>query len=247
METPEQSKGSSNRRYTGAEKEQAVRLVRQLRKELGTDQGVVARVARQLGYGVESVRSWVKQADIDEGERPGTTRRGRRADQDPRAGEPRAQALQRDLAPGLGVFCPGGARPPVEVIVDFIDANRDELGVEPICRDLQVAPSTYYAAKSRPLSARAVRDAVLIPILVTLWKDNSQGLRGENSGAPPAVPATTSGVTRWPAHGQPGIEGLARDANGRHDQGRSRRGSPPRPRRARLQCRSSRTGYGCRT
>ncbi len=73
MDTNEQSKGSSNRRYTPAEKEQAVRLVRQLRKELGTDQGVVARVARQLGYGIESVRSWVKQADIDEGERPGTT------------------------------------------------------------------------------------------------------------------------------------------------------------------------------
>jgi len=60
----------------------------------------------------------------------------------------------------------------VEVIVDFIDANRDELGVEPICRDLQVAPSTYYAAKKRPLSARAVRDAVMIPVLVTLWVDN---------------------------------------------------------------------------
>jgi transposase len=63
----------STRRYSPAEREQAVRLVRQLRKELGTNQGVVARVARQLGYGVESVRSWVRQADIDEGERPGTT------------------------------------------------------------------------------------------------------------------------------------------------------------------------------
>jgi transposase len=30
-------------------------------------------VARQLGYGVESVRSWVKQADIDQGVAPGTT------------------------------------------------------------------------------------------------------------------------------------------------------------------------------
>jgi len=61
----------STRRYSPTEREQAVRLVRQLRKELGTDQGVVARVARQLGYGVESVRSWVRQADIDGGERPG--------------------------------------------------------------------------------------------------------------------------------------------------------------------------------
>jgi putative transposase len=60
----------------------------------------------------------------------------------------------------------------VEVIVGFIDENRDELGVEPICRDLHVAPSTYYAAKSRPLSARAVRDAVMIPILLAIWKAN---------------------------------------------------------------------------
>ena len=55
------------------EKAQAVRLVRQLRAELGTDHGTVKRVAHQLGYGVESVRAWVRQADIDEGERPGTT------------------------------------------------------------------------------------------------------------------------------------------------------------------------------
>ena len=60
----------------------------------------------------------------------------------------------------------------MEVIVDFIDANRDELGVEPICRDLQVAPSTYYAAKKRPPSARALRDAVMLPILLALWKAN---------------------------------------------------------------------------
>jgi transposase len=73
MAAEKQSKGPSTRRYTPAEKEQAIRLVRQLRKELGTDQGAVARVAKQLGYGVESVRSWVKQADIDDGERPGTT------------------------------------------------------------------------------------------------------------------------------------------------------------------------------
>jgi transposase len=48
-----------------------VRLVRQLRKELGTDHGTVQRVAEQLGYGTESVRSWVKQAD--DGVEPGIT------------------------------------------------------------------------------------------------------------------------------------------------------------------------------
>ena len=64
---------AQSRRYTPAEREQAVRMVRQLREELGTSQGTVKRVANQLGYGVESVRSWVKQAEIDAGDTPGAT------------------------------------------------------------------------------------------------------------------------------------------------------------------------------
>ncbi len=63
----------TTRRYTPEEKEQAVRMVRALRGELGTSQGTVKRVAGQLGYGAESVRSWVKQAGIDGGHTPGTT------------------------------------------------------------------------------------------------------------------------------------------------------------------------------
>jgi transposase len=62
----------NSRRYSPEEKAQAVRMVQALRVELGTNQGTVARVAKQLGYGVESVRQWVRQAEIDSGERPGT-------------------------------------------------------------------------------------------------------------------------------------------------------------------------------
>ena len=60
------------------------------------------------------------------------------------------------------------------MIVGFIDGHRAELGVEPICRALQMAPSTYYAAKRREVepSARARRDAVLMPILLALWLAN---------------------------------------------------------------------------
>lgn len=63
------------RRYTDAEKEQAVRLVRQMRSETGEKHGSIKRVAAQLGYGVESVRKWVGQADIDDGVMAGTTSR----------------------------------------------------------------------------------------------------------------------------------------------------------------------------
>lgn len=46
------------------------------------------------------------------------------------------------------------------------------LGVEPICSVLQVAPSTYYAARDRVPSARSISDAALVPELVRLWEDN---------------------------------------------------------------------------
>ena len=60
------------------------------------------------------------------------------------------------------------------MIVAFIDEHREDYGVEPICRVLQLAPSTYYAAKRRQVapSARAVRDAVMMQVLMALWVSN---------------------------------------------------------------------------
>lgn len=63
----------TTRRYSQEQKDHAVRLVRAARAETGERNGAVPRVANQLGYGVESVRSWVRQADIDEGVTAGTT------------------------------------------------------------------------------------------------------------------------------------------------------------------------------
>ena len=48
-------------------------MVQQLRREDPADQGVINRVARQLGGGKESLRACVKQAEIDAGARPGVT------------------------------------------------------------------------------------------------------------------------------------------------------------------------------
>jgi putative transposase len=61
----------------------------------------------------------------------------------------------------------------------FIDEHRDAFGVEPICRALQIAPSTYYAVKTRQAapSVRAQRDAELL-VEVRRVHEQSSGLYG---------------------------------------------------------------------
>ncbi|GLW07231.1 transposase [Microtetraspora sp. NBRC 13810] len=48
-------------------------MVREATQQSGESFGVITRVARQLGIGSESLRNWVRQAEIDGGERPGTS------------------------------------------------------------------------------------------------------------------------------------------------------------------------------
>jgi transposase len=54
-------------------REQAVRLVKEWRKEHGRNDGGLAEVAEQLGVHVESIRNWLRQTEVDSGERPGVT------------------------------------------------------------------------------------------------------------------------------------------------------------------------------
>jgi transposase InsO family protein len=63
------------------------------------------------------------------------------------------------------------------MIVAFIDAHRQAYGVEPICRVLPIAPSTYYRRKAEQRdptrrSARALSDDVLRAIIRRIWEDN---------------------------------------------------------------------------
>ena len=148
------------RRYPPELRERAVRLVAELATERGDRHGAVTDVARQLGIGPESVRMWVQQAEIDRGDRGGLTTEERERIKQLERENREAPPGQRDPQE-RGGFLRGGARPPLAAMTTFIDEQRARWGVEPICRTLAVAPSSYYAAKIRPASARAVRDEAL--------------------------------------------------------------------------------------
>lgn len=73
-----------------------------------------------------------------------------------------------------------GTQLTTEIVVAFIDSVRERFGVEPVCRVLsqlvcKIAPGTYYAAKKRPPSARALRDEKIKEVLLAIWHDPDRG------------------------------------------------------------------------
>ena len=63
------------------------------------------------------------------------------------------------------------------MILDYVDQHKNEFGVEPICTalsstDIKIAPSTYYAAKTRPPSARSVSDLATTAVISKVHADN---------------------------------------------------------------------------
>jgi transposase len=68
----------SRKAFPAELRERAVKMVLELRAESGGGRGAVAQVGRQLGINPETLRNWVSQAEVDSGDRPGTTTEDRK-------------------------------------------------------------------------------------------------------------------------------------------------------------------------
>ena len=102
----------------------------------------MVRFADQLGYGTESVGRWVLDAEIEAGDAPGMSSSAERTEMPKLEQENRERCRAMEMLRQASAFVEEGARPPTQVMVQFIDENRDNFGVEPICTTLQVTPST---------------------------------------------------------------------------------------------------------
>lgn len=143
----------------------AVRMVLDHQGEYSSRWAAVSSIAAKIGCTAQTLHEWVKKAEVDDGSRPGLPSEVAEK-MKVGAGEPGAPSGQRDTAQSVCIFRDGGARPPLEAMISFIDEHRSVFGVEPICRLLPIAPSTYYENVAKRLdvdrlSVRARSDIAL--------------------------------------------------------------------------------------
>ncbi|WKD48669.1 IS3 family transposase [Microbulbifer spongiae] len=163
--------------YSPEVRERAVRMVLTGEHEHQSRWAAITSIASKIGCTPETLRSWVNKMEVDNGTKPGTTS----------SDAARLKELEREvrelkraneiLRKAAAFFGPGGARPQTEVMVAFIDQEREAHGVESICEVLPIAPSTFYRCKHLQANpeqrcARAQRDDELKPEIQRIYEEN---------------------------------------------------------------------------
>ncbi|MCX4419189.1 IS3 family transposase [Streptomyces mirabilis] len=147
------------RKYPDELRERAVREVRATGRP-------IAHVAKDLGIHKEALRGWVRQAEADHGERDDRLTTAEHDELKQLRKEVAELRRANEILKAASVFfCPGDRPSPdeAEQVIDHLRANG--LGVDPVCRVLELSPSTYFARKKRPKSARRLRDEQLMSVI----------------------------------------------------------------------------------
>jgi putative transposase len=153
-------------------RERAVAMVLEWRRERNrTDRGL-AEVGEKLGVHPESICNWRYRHQTDAGERPGLTTDERQKMKELERENRELKRTNEIPRWASAFFAAELDRPRSDGSLHRREPQRAPRSSQPICRVLQVAPSTYYARRTRPPSTGTMRDALLVAALTTLWSAN---------------------------------------------------------------------------
>ncbi|MBC5781305.1 IS3 family transposase [Ramlibacter sp. USB13] len=159
--------------------ERAVRMVEESQPQHESQWAAIVSIAAKIGCTAEALRRWVRQHETNTGQRPGLSTQEQQRIKDLEREVRELRQANEILRKASAYFGPGGARPPIQAVKAFIDEHRGAYGVEPICRVMQIAPSTYWLHAQRRAqpelrSERAKRDDVLVGEVERVWQENLQ-------------------------------------------------------------------------
>ncbi|MGQ0629594.1 MAG: IS3 family transposase [Sporichthyaceae bacterium] len=173
-------------RYPAELRALAIKTLAEVRDDYPSETKAIAAVSRDLGIrSPESLRQWVRQAEIDSGRGVGTSSR-ERAGAKVAARVLAEQRRAADIEAAVASTFTQGVRPPTAVLVCFIADNAGPRAgalpwtVEAICAVLcehgaPIAPSTYYAARVATPSARDQRDEYLLARIAEVRAEHGPG------------------------------------------------------------------------
>ncbi|MGP9512729.1 IS3 family transposase [Psychrobacter sp. AOP5-GZ1-6] len=163
--------------YTPEIKERAVRMLIEAANDYPSTWSAIQTIASKIGCTPETLRSWHKK-HIEQ-----TIPASVQA----QSQDQRIKELEREnkelkqaneiIRKAAGFFRPGGARPSTQIMVNSIDDHKNNYGIEPICRVLSIAPSTYYRAKylecyPEQRSFRRQHDDFYTSEIRRIWQDS---------------------------------------------------------------------------
>ncbi|WP_413786546.1 IS3 family transposase [Psychrobacter sp. HII-4] len=163
--------------YTPEIKERAVRMLIEAAGDYPSTWSAIKAIASKIGCTPETLRSWHKK-HIDQ-TIPANIQAQSQAERIKELERENRELKQANeiIKKAAGFFRPGGARPQTQVMVDFIEDHKQQYGVEPICRVLPIAPSTYYRAKEleenpEKRSQRSQHDDFYLNEIKRIWKNS---------------------------------------------------------------------------
>ncbi|NSX55705.1 IS3 family transposase [Sulfitobacter sp. 1151] len=171
-------KKNFGKRYPDELRACTVRMVLDRESEYRSRSAAISSVSQKVRYSRDSLRIWIRQHETDSGLRGGMITAEQDRIKKPERENRQLRQANEILKKASALFCSGGARPPVSEMIAFIQEHRGQHGVEPMCRVLQIAPSTFYehqdiARDPSLASDRAKRDDELRPEVLRVWQENS--------------------------------------------------------------------------